>query len=183
MQLEAQIQYRLGNNEEAIRIYSDLFRTHKVEGAISLLSYLPYFAHARQSVLQLRCLPEVRTFPAGSCQVNPMKLQMHVSGRIDLSRTSTLNSKTTHSDRTSGIPQVESLELRTNVVAAYVAGGRSSEAGAVMEAMHSSVADSYELAFNRACALMEEGDYPAAEEQLQLALRTGALVIIETSAV
>ena len=70
--------------------------------------------------------------------------------------------------------QVESLELRTNTVAAYVAGGRSSEAGAVMDAMHSSAADSYELAFNRACALVEQGDYSAAEEQLQLALRTGA---------
>ena len=80
-----------------------------------------------------------------------------------------------HTDHTSRDLQVESLELRTNVVAAYVAGGRSSEAGAVMEAMHSSAPDGYELAFNRACALVEQGDYPAAEEQLQLALRTGAM--------
>ena len=43
-----------------------------------------------------------------------------------------------------------------------------------MEAMQISAADSYELGFNRACALLDQGDYPAAEEQLQLALRAGA---------
>ena len=70
--------------------------------------------------------------------------------------------------------QVESPELRTNVVAAYVAGGRSWEVGAVLEAMQSPAADSYELAFNRACALVEQRDHAAAERQLQLALRSGA---------
>lgn len=69
--------------------------------------------------------------------------------------------------------QVESLELRTNVIAAYVAGGRSWEVGAVMDAMQVSAADSYEVAFNRACALVEQEDYAAAEQQLQLALRSG----------
>jgi len=30
LQLEAQIQYRLGNNKDAIRLYSELFQQHKV---------------------------------------------------------------------------------------------------------------------------------------------------------
>ena len=73
--------------------------------------------------------------------------------------------------------QVESVELRTNVIAAYVAGGRSWEVGAVMDAMQASTADSYELAFNRACALVEQEDYAAAEQQLQLALRSGVVTL------
>ena len=71
------------------------------------------------------------------------------------------------------LPQVETIELRTCVIAAYVSGGRSREVAAVMEAMQSSAADSYELGFNRACALLDQGDYTAAEEQLELALRAG----------
>jgi len=70
---------------------------------------------------------------------------------------------------------VESPELRTNIVAAYVAGGRSWEVGAVLEAMQSPpAADSYELVFNRACALVEQRDHAAAERQLQQGLRSGA---------
>lgn len=30
LQLEAQLQYRLGNNKQAIKVYSELFQTHKV---------------------------------------------------------------------------------------------------------------------------------------------------------
>lgn len=33
--------------------------------------------------------------------------------------------------------------------------------------------DSFEIAFNAACGLLEAGDLPAAEQQLQLALRVG----------
>lgn len=69
--------------------------------------------------------------------------------------------------------QEETIELRTCVIAAYVSGGRSQEVGAVMDAMQVSAADSYELGFNRACALLDQGEYVAAEEQLQLALRAG----------
>ncbi len=84
------------------------------------------------------------------------------------------HSGTSSQVRVTNLPQVESPELRTNVVAAYVAGGRSWEVGAVLEAMQSPAADSYELAFNRACALVEQRDNAAAEQQLQLALRSGA---------
>ncbi|KAL4423713.1 hypothetical protein ABPG75_001014 [Micractinium tetrahymenae] len=97
LQLEAQIQYRLGNSKEAIALYSQLFRAH---GA-------------------------------------------------------------------------ESHEVQTNVLAAYVAGGRAGEVPAVMEAMKISSKDSFEVAFNAACGLIETGKLKEAEQQLQLAVRVG----------
>lgn len=36
-----------------------------------------------------------------------------------------------------------------------------------------SAKDSFEIAFNAACGLLEAGDLPAAEQQLQLAVRVG----------
>lgn len=46
LQLEAQLQYRLGNNKQAIKVYSELFQTHKVPSVTQLryncsLSLLP----------------------------------------------------------------------------------------------------------------------------------------------
>jgi hypothetical protein len=38
-----------------------------------------------------------------------------------------------------------------------------------------SAKDSFEIAYNAACGLVEAGQLPAAEEQLQLALRVGEL--------
>ena len=43
--------------------------------------------------------------------------------------------------------------------------------------MQISPKDSFEIAFNAACGLLEAGDLPAAEQQLQLALRVGELVL------
>ncbi|KAI3426329.1 hypothetical protein D9Q98_008702 [Chlorella vulgaris] len=97
LQLEAQIQYRLGGNKEAIALYSQLYRSHSLE----------------------------------------------------------------------------SQEVQTNVVAAYVSGGRAGEVPAVMQAMKISAKDSFEIAFNVACGLVDAGQLRAAEEQLQLAVRVG----------
>lgn len=70
-------------------------------------------------------------------------------------------------------PQVESTEVKANVLAAYVAGGRGAELPAVMEAMRAKPSSGFELAFNSACGLAEAGDWAAAEDQLRLALRVG----------
>ncbi len=70
--------------------------------------------------------------------------------------------------------QLATLELRANVLAAYVAGGRAREVPAVMAAMKFGAQDSFEIAFNAACALLGAGDAPAAEQQLLLAQRLGA---------
>ena len=60
------------------------------------------------------------------------------------------------------------------MLAAYVAGGRAREVPAVMAAMKFGPRDSFEIAFNAACALLGAGDAPAAEQQLLLAQRLGA---------
>ena len=69
--------------------------------------------------------------------------------------------------------QVSSLELRTNVLAAYVSGNRAHEVPAVMEAMKISSKDSFEIGFNTACGLLAAGDYVKAQSELEHAQRLG----------
>ena len=65
------------------------------------------------------------------------------------------------------------MELQTNVLAAYVAGNRAGEIPAAMAAMRIPPSDSFEVAFNRACGLVQQGEAEAAEEQLLLGQRLG----------
>lgn len=67
----------------------------------------------------------------------------------------------------------ESLELRTNVLAAYVENQRAEEIPEVMEAMKISADKSYEIAFNQACGLLAGAKYTEAEALLLLAQRIG----------
>jgi len=69
--------------------------------------------------------------------------------------------------------QVKSLEVGTNVVAAYVSGGRAHEVPAVMDALALKASDGFEIAFNQACADVAVGKLDAAEQQLLLAQRLG----------
>ena len=64
-------------------------------------------------------------------------------------------------------------EVATNLVAAFVADGRAAEVPALLAAMKLASGGSFELAFNRACGQLSEGNLGAAEEQLQLAMRIG----------
>ncbi len=70
-------------------------------------------------------------------------------------------------------PQVKSLEVGTNVVAAYVSGGRAHEVPAVMDALALKASDGFEIAFNQACADVAVGKLDIAERQLLLAQRLG----------
>ena len=72
--------------------------------------------------------------------------------------------------------QVSSLELRTNVLAAYVAGGRAAEVPAVCEAMKIAPRDGFEVAFNSACALLAAGQVQRARSELEHAQRLGARI-------
>jgi len=67
----------------------------------------------------------------------------------------------------------KSFELCTNVLAAYVESERSAEVPQVMEAMKISEKDSYEVGFNKACALIATGKIMEAEEQLLVTQRIG----------
>ena len=69
--------------------------------------------------------------------------------------------------------QVPPQEVATNLVAAFVADGRAAEVPALLAAMKLAGGGSFELAFNRACGQLAEGNLGAAEEQLQLAMRIG----------
>lgn len=75
--------------------------------------------------------------------------------------------------------EVNSNELKTNLVAAYVSGGRSSEVPSLMESMKVMPRNSFELAYNAACALIERESYTKAEDLLLLARRIGQETLIE----
>ena len=76
------------------------------------------------------------------------------------------------SRRFRGSDAAGSLEVKTNMISAYVMGGRSGEVKALMEQqMRVRPRDAYELAYNAACALIELKDYAGAEEMLLLARR------------
>ncbi|CAI5960290.1 unnamed protein product [Closterium sp. NIES-65] len=72
------------------------------------------------------------------------------------------------------------LEVKTNVLAAYVMGGRSGEVKGLMESqLRVAPRDAFDVAYNAACALIEMRDYRAAEEMLLLARRVGQEVLID----
>ncbi|KAK9863884.1 hypothetical protein WJX84_011397 [Apatococcus fuscideae] len=75
--------------------------------------------------------------------------------------------------------KVANVELQTNVLAAYVAGSRAGEIPQAMASMRIPPTDSFEIAFNRACGLLQQGDAAAAEEQLLLGQRLGREMLIE----
>lgn len=67
--------------------------------------------------------------------------------------------------------KVEADEVKTNVIAAYVSGGRSNDVPALMESLKVAPRNSFDLAYNAACALIETREYDKAEELLLLARR------------
>ena len=72
-----------------------------------------------------------------------------------------------------GCLQVTAVDARTNIVAAYTAGGRSREVSVVMDAMKIAAKDGFEVAFNLACSRLLCGQLEEARELLLLALRSG----------
>ncbi|GAX79721.1 hypothetical protein CEUSTIGMA_g7162.t1 [Chlamydomonas eustigma] len=75
--------------------------------------------------------------------------------------------------------KADSIELKTNVVAAYVVAELSKEVPNLISAMQVSSKLSFELGFNKACALIEIGDFEGAETELRLALKTGREALFE----
>ena len=69
--------------------------------------------------------------------------------------------------------QINSQELQANIVAAYVCNGQSSDVPQLAIELRLS-GNSSEVTFNLACALLQQGAFQQAEQQLQLALRAGA---------
>jgi signal recognition particle subunit SRP72 len=74
--------------------------------------------------------------------------------------------------------KIDSMDLKVNRIAALVAAGRASEVQATMKAQKVDLntralrdTRSFELAYNSACALIENKKYAEAKEQLDLAKR------------
>lgn len=68
--------------------------------------------------------------------------------------------------------EAASNEVKTNVIAAYVMGGRAAEVKALLETqLRVAPRDGFDIAYNVACSLIELKDFPAAEEMLLLARR------------
>lgn len=67
--------------------------------------------------------------------------------------------------------KIDSLDLKTNIIAALVAAGRSAEVQRTMDAFKVKPSSSFELAYNYACSLIEKKKYAEAEQQLLSARR------------
>ena len=66
-----------------------------------------------------------------------------------------------------------------NLVAAYISAGRSEEVAALMSSLQLSAPDSFEVAYNAACAALAQGRLREAHQLLVLAQRTGRETLLE----
>lgn len=154
LQLEAQIQYRLGNCKDAIALYSQLFRAHAGEAQDVRPNVLAaYVAGGRGGEV-----PAV---------MQAMKVGMGgaTAGWWAGRACSTTAARTAPLVlATQGLPP------------AATPANPNRTTNACTHTLQISARDSFEVAFNAACALLDAGDLPAAQEQLQLAVRVGACV-------
>lgn len=71
-------------------------------------------------------------------------------------------------------------DVRSNVIAAYVSGGRAEQVGKVLENLKiSATGAGFEAAFNVACGLLESGRHDEAGVQLEVAARLGREQLME----
>ncbi|CAK9259565.1 unnamed protein product [Sphagnum jensenii] len=75
--------------------------------------------------------------------------------------------------------KLNSTEIKTNIVAAYIARGRATEVSQLMESLKVSAHNGFEMAYNAACASIERKEFSKAEELLLLAHRIGQESLIE----
>ncbi|KAF8390589.1 hypothetical protein HHK36_025116 [Tetracentron sinense] len=73
--------------------------------------------------------------------------------------------------------KIESLEI--NIVAGLISAGRASEVQGTMDILRVKATSSFELAYNTACSLIEEGKYTDAEQHLLSARRIGQETLME----
>lgn len=67
--------------------------------------------------------------------------------------------------------KIDSLDLKTNIIAALVSAGRAAEVQGMMDTLKVKASSSFELAYNAACSLIERGKYADAEQLLLSARR------------
>jgi signal recognition particle subunit SRP72 len=70
---------------------------------------------------------------------------------------------------------VESLDVKANILAAHVAAGLSAQVPGLISSLNLGKKLRFEAAYNKACAVVECGDYDAAETALKLAIKQGVV--------
>ncbi len=169
LQLQAQLEYRKGRNRDCINTYDKLFKQHKV-----LISH------------------GGRALGGPWCSCAPARQGTH---RWVLDGPDAAPIRPVHCAHSLPCTQEDSLELKTNILAAYVAAGLASELPDLMAALRLRPADSFEVAFNRACGTVAAAadaagplaggrlgaatsqQLAAAEGELRMALKQGAWVV------
>lgn len=76
-------------------------------------------------------------------------------------------------DQLGSLGRVAALEQKNNFLAAYISAGLSARIPELMSRLGVKPKDSYEIAFNRACALADVGDVEAAETAVKAAYKQG----------
>lgn len=67
--------------------------------------------------------------------------------------------------------KIDSLDLKTNIIATLISAGRAAEVQGMMDTLKVKASGSFELAYNTACSLIEKGKFADAEQQLLSARR------------
>ncbi|KAJ6809067.1 signal recognition particle subunit SRP72-like [Iris pallida] len=75
--------------------------------------------------------------------------------------------------------KIDSLDLKTNIIAALISAGRATEVQGMMDTLKVKASSSFELAYNTACSLIEKGKYADAEQQLLSARRIGQEMLMD----
>ncbi|XP_008799956.2 signal recognition particle subunit SRP72 [Phoenix dactylifera] len=75
--------------------------------------------------------------------------------------------------------KIDSLDLKTNIIAALISAGRATEVQGMMDGLKVKASSSFELAYNNACSLIEKKKYAEAEQQLLSARRIGQEMLME----
>lgn len=76
-------------------------------------------------------------------------------------------------DKLRSAGQATRLEQKANYLAAYVSAGLAAKVPELMSKLGLKPRDSYEVGFNRACAVADVGEYDAAETAVKAAYKVG----------
>ncbi|XP_020577004.1 signal recognition particle subunit SRP72-like [Phalaenopsis equestris] len=75
--------------------------------------------------------------------------------------------------------KIDSLDVKSNFIATLVSAGRSNEVQGMLDALKVKPSNSFELAYNTACSLIENKKYAEAEQQLLSARRIGQEMLMD----
>ena len=134
LQLQAQLHYRLNQSKESIQAYDRLFKEHKVRAGPAGFGWVGRGAGNMTVGGRLQG-EQVLAVSASKWQREAGGLVWHNSEAVSGVMAATGARSFSARSFLSTAAQVESLELKTNVVAAYVAAELSSEVPGLMSAM------------------------------------------------